>query len=155
MCLLTVISSHRIKCNISAESSQQYGHFIFLHQHIWSNLRGRYDLKPAKSRFFLVSVISLYRIKCNIPIEISQQYLYFILFYWSTRFEFLYLTYDPKTKKKMRFLHCNYVLCLHRIKCNISIESSHQDLHFVFYTDELSTINAGILIKKLKKLRFF
>ena len=59
--LVTVISSLRIKCNTSTESSQRYFHFIFLHRQALNNLRGRYDPQTEKNPdFFHVTVSFLH-----------------------------------------------------------------------------------------------
>ena len=74
---VTVISSHRIKCNISVESSQQYLHFI-LHRQALSNLRGRYDPKSEKGIICPCNcVIPSHRIKCDTCNESCHQWLYF------------------------------------------------------------------------------
>ena len=43
-----VISSHRIKCNTSFDSSYEGLHFFFLHWWAMSNIWGHYDLKVWK-----------------------------------------------------------------------------------------------------------
>ena len=61
-----VIFSHGIMCSTTAESSQQYLHFIFLQGQAFSNLRGRYYPKTEKN-VFLVTVSFLHTESSVIP----------------------------------------------------------------------------------------
>ena len=42
----------------------------------------------------------------------------------------------PKLKKADVFA-CSCVISSHKVKCNTSIESYYEELHFFFYTDEV------------------
>ena len=78
--VVTVISSHRIKCNTSIESSHQCRHFSFVHQQPLSNLRARYDPKTETKMqiCFLVNVSYLHIEKCNSSVENSHRDLPFL-----------------------------------------------------------------------------
>ena len=60
--------------------------------------------------------------------------------------------YDPKTEKSRHFA-CNDVVSWHIIKCNTSIESFYEGLHF--FTNELWGIYEGVMIKKNMKIWWF
>ena len=64
-----LISSHRIKCNISIERSHQYLHFSFSHQQALSNLRVHYDAKTEENAYiFLVTVSFIHTESSVIPL---------------------------------------------------------------------------------------
>ena len=104
-----VISSHRIKCNTSIESSQQYVHFIFLHRQAFSNLWGRYDPKNEKNAGFFpfVTVISSHGIKRYSSIKSCHQWLHFT-FLRGRVLSNLWRRYEKKLENLMIF---NCTLC--------------------------------------------
>ena len=103
--------------------------------------------KHKKADVFLCNwVISLHRIMCNGSVESSHQGLHFFLLHLRLLSN-LWGHYDPQTKKK-DVLPCNGVISSGRIMYKAFIGSSHQGLHFFWYTDELWAMYEDVMTKK-------
>ena len=78
----SVNSAHRDMHDTSSESCAQGLYFFYINLKVSSNLWGRYDIKPEKSRLFPCNrVISSCRIMCNASIESSHPGLHFVFLY--------------------------------------------------------------------------
>ena len=73
-----VISSHRIMCNASIESSHPGLHCVFLHWWTWSNIWGRYDQKNMKMWWFNSTFSSLIHCICSkwLVLETTNWWVY-------------------------------------------------------------------------------
>ena len=62
--------------------------------------------------------------------------------------------YDPKLKKTYIF-PCNWVISLHKITCNASVQSSHQGIHFFSTPKTFEQFMGTLWSKTLKKTDVF
>ena len=67
---------------------------------------------------------------CHTSMKSYDQGLYFIYLHLRSMNK-LWGHYDPKTENMADFAY-NCAIPSHRIKCNASIKTSHQGLHFIF-----------------------
>ena len=93
-----VISSHRIKCNISIERSHQYLHFSILHQQALSNLRGHYDIKTEENADTFLVTVSFIHTESNV-IPLLKVLIKIFPFLSLTALSSSWGRYAPKTMK--------------------------------------------------------
>ena len=96
------------------------------------------DLDPdlCQNFLFFVSSSILHIETCMIPLS-KAVHKGFISFSYTEEFRAIYGDVMTQKLKKADVFACNCVIYSHRIKCNTSIESFYEGLHFFFYTDEL------------------